>query len=84
LSDIAGRRYFLLFGACAAAVGAIVGATSQSITQSIISGIIFGVGGGFQEMCFACAQELVPNKHRFQTLGRLQPLSVLSFVANEN
>lgn len=69
LSDIAGRRWFLLFGACSAAVGAIVGATGQSINQMIVSGIIFGVGGGFQEMCFACAQELVPNKDRFKTLG---------------
>ncbi|KAH7024009.1 fungal trichothecene efflux pump [Ilyonectria destructans] len=69
LSDIAGRRWFLMFGAISAAVGALVGATGQSITQMIISGIIFGIGGGFQEMCFACAQELVPNKYRFQTLG---------------
>ncbi|KAB5539473.1 fungal trichothecene efflux pump [Coniochaeta sp. 2T2.1] len=69
LSDIAGRRWFLLFGACSAAVGAIVGATGQSINQMIVSGIIFGIGGGFQEMCFACAQELVPNKDRFKTLG---------------
>jgi len=50
LSDIAGRRWFLITGAVAAAIGAIVGATSQSITQSIVSGIIFGLGGGFQEM----------------------------------
>ena len=50
LSDIAGRRWFLIVGAVAAAIGAIVGATSQSITQSIVSGIIFGLGGGFQEM----------------------------------
>ncbi|KAH6999066.1 fungal trichothecene efflux pump [Ilyonectria sp. MPI-CAGE-AT-0026] len=69
LSDIAGRRWFLMFGAISAAVGALVGATGQSITQMIVSGIIFGIGGGFQEMCFACAQELVPNKYRFQTLG---------------
>jgi len=70
LADIFGRRWFLLFGAVAAAVGALVGATGQSINQMIISGIIFGVGGGFQEMCFACAQELVPHKHRFRTLGK--------------
>lgn len=56
LSDIMGRRWFLIVGAVSAAVGAIVGATSQSITQSIVSGILFGLGGGFQEMCFACAQ----------------------------
>ncbi|KAH8176647.1 fungal trichothecene efflux pump (TRI12) domain-containing protein [Sarocladium implicatum] len=69
ISDITGRRWFLMFGAISAAVGALVGATGQSINQMIVSGIIFGIGGGFQEMCFACAQELVPNKWRFQTLG---------------
>ncbi|KAL1888212.1 hypothetical protein Sste5346_009686, partial [Sporothrix stenoceras] len=71
LSDISGRRWFLLFGAGAAAVGAIIGATGQSINQMIASGIIFGVGGGFQEMCFACALELVPNKYRFRTIGMM-------------
>jgi hypothetical protein len=70
LADIAGRRWFLLFGAIAGAIGALVGATGQSITQMIFSGIIFGIGGGFQEMCFSCAMELVPNKHRFRTLGK--------------
>lgn len=69
ISDIAGRRYFLLFGAASAAVGALVGALGQNMNTMIVSGIIFGIGGGFQEMCFACAQELVPNKWRFQTLG---------------
>lgn len=59
-----------MFGAISAAIGALVGATGQSINQMIVSGIIFGIGGGFQEMCFACAQELVPNKWRFQTLGK--------------
>jgi hypothetical protein len=59
-----------MFGAICAAIGALVGATGQSINQMIVSGIIFGIGGGFQEMCFACAQELVPNKWRFQTLGK--------------
>lgn len=69
LSDIMGRRWFLICGAVLAAVGGIVGATSNSITQSIISGVLFGVGGGFQELCFACAQELVPQKYRFHTLS---------------
>ncbi|KAF2188562.1 MFS general substrate transporter [Zopfia rhizophila CBS 207.26] len=69
LADIFGRRWFLLTGAISAAVGALVGATGKSITQMIISGVLFGFGGGFQEMCFACAQELVPNRYRFATLG---------------
>lgn len=70
LADVMGRRYLLLVGVLAAAVGAIIGATGRSINQMIASGIVFGFGGGFQEMCFACAMELVPNKHRFRTLGR--------------
>ncbi|CAK7210126.1 hypothetical protein SBRCBS47491_000665 [Sporothrix bragantina] len=69
LSDISGRRWFLLFGAGAGVVGSIVGATGKSINQMIVSGVIFGIGGGFQEMCFACALELVPNKYRFRTIG---------------
>ncbi|KAF2637624.1 MFS general substrate transporter [Massarina eburnea CBS 473.64] len=71
LADIFGRRWFLLTGAVAAAIGALVGATGQSITQMIVSGVLFGFGGGFQEMCFACAQELVPNRYRFLTLGMM-------------
>lgn len=69
LSDISGRRWFLLFGAGAGVIGSIVGATGKSINQMIVSGIIFGIGGGFQEMCFACALELVPNRYRFRTIG---------------
>ncbi|KAF2733303.1 MFS general substrate transporter [Polyplosphaeria fusca] len=69
LADIFGRRWFLLTGAISAALGALVGATGQSINQMIVAGVLFGFGGGFQEMCFACAQELVPNRYRFATLG---------------
>ena len=58
-----------MFGAGAGVVGSIIGATGKSINQMIVSGVIFGVGGGFQEMCFACALELVPNKYRFRTMG---------------
>ncbi|KAF2019486.1 MFS general substrate transporter [Aaosphaeria arxii CBS 175.79] len=71
LADIFGRRWFLLTGATAATIGALVGATGQSINQMIVAGVLFGFGGGFQEMCFACAQELVPNRYRFATLGAM-------------
>lgn len=90
LADIFGRRWFLLTGAISAAIGALVGATGQSITQMIASGVLLGFGGGFQEMCFACAQELVPNRYRFTTLGVMilanhvssfGPLIAYAFVA---
>lgn len=74
LADIFGRRYFLITGAIFGCIGALVGATAQSINQMIASGVLFGVGGGFQEMCYSCIQELVPNKWRILTIGKLASL----------
>jgi hypothetical protein len=70
LADIFGRRWFLITGACLGCIGSIVGATGHSINQMIISGVIFGIGGGFQEMCFSCLLEMVPNRYRFTLLGK--------------
>jgi len=69
LSDIFGRRYFILFGSGLSFIGTIVGATGQSINQMIVSGVIFGTGSGFQEMAYACIQEIVPNKWRIYAIG---------------
>lgn len=69
LSDIFGRRYFMLCGSALGIVGCIVGATGQSINQMIASGAIFGIASGFQEMAYACLQEIVPNKYRMVTIG---------------
>src|SRR6266487_7119541 len=79
LSDIFGRRYFMLFGASLSLVGCIVRATGQSITQMIASGAILGKGSGFQEMCYACIQEIVPNNWRIYAIGKKlsSPKSVL-------
>lgn len=70
LSDIFGRRYFMLCGAIISFVGTIVGATGQSITQMIVSGVLFGIGSGFQEMGFACIMEFIPNRYRVTALGK--------------
>lgn len=64
LSDIFGRRYFVLFSANLSLVGCIVGATGQTVNQMIASGVILGTGSGFQEMSYACIQEIVPNSWR--------------------
>ncbi|KAJ9605914.1 hypothetical protein H2200_009763 [Cladophialophora chaetospira] len=69
LSDIFGRRYFMLTGATISFLGTIVGATGRSIPQMIASGVMFGVGSGFQEMGFACIMEFIPNKYRLTALG---------------
>ena len=69
LSDIFGRRYFMLFGATIAFLGTIVGATGQSINQMIVSGVLFGIGAGFQEMGFSCFMEFIPNKDRLTFVG---------------
>ncbi|OJJ54342.1 hypothetical protein ASPSYDRAFT_94096 [Aspergillus sydowii CBS 593.65] len=69
LSDIFGRRWFLISGAVFGAIGAVVGATGQTIPQMIGAGVLMGVGGGFGEMIFASVQEIVPNERRLFILG---------------
>ena len=69
LSDIFGRRKFMIFGACLSLVGCIVGATGRSVEQMIASGAILGTGSGFQEMSYACIQEIVPNRWRIYAIG---------------
>ncbi|KAF2118292.1 fungal trichothecene efflux pump [Lophiotrema nucula] len=90
LSDIFGRRYFMITGACISFIGTIVGATGKSINQMIASGVLFGLGSGFQEMGYACCQEIVPNKYRMWAIGvfdflgiisQLGPLVAYSFIA---
>ncbi|KAL4926336.1 fungal trichothecene efflux pump [Aspergillus undulatus] len=69
LSDIFGRRWFLISGAVFGAIGAVVGATGQNINQMIGAGVLMGIGGGFGETLFASVQEIVPNQHRLFVLG---------------
>lgn len=71
LSDIFGRRHFMLCGGIISFIGTIVGATGQSIGQMIGAGVMFGIGSGFQEMGFACIMEFIPNKYRLTALGML-------------
>lgn len=70
LSDIFGRRYFMLCGAFVSFIGTIVGATGQNIPQMICSGIMFGIGSGVQETGFACIMEFIPKRYRLTALGQ--------------
>lgn len=69
LSDIFGRRYFMITGAVISIIGCLVGANGQSINMMIASGTLFGIGSGFQEMAYACIQEMIPNKYRMVGVG---------------
>jgi MFS family permease len=69
VTDIFGRRWFLIAGALLGMLGALVGALGRSIPQMIVAGVLMGCGGGFQEIIFACVQEVVPNKRRLLALG---------------
>ncbi|KAL3444206.1 fungal trichothecene efflux pump [Aspergillus insuetus] len=69
LSDIFGRRWFLISGAVFGAAGAVAGATGQSVSQMIGAGVLMGIGGGFGETLFASVQEIVSNRYRLFILG---------------
>lgn len=77
LSDIFGRRYFMIFGASISIIGCLVGANGKSINMMIASGVLFGIGSGFQEMCYALIQEMLPNKYRIVGVGKQNPISPL-------
>ncbi|KAF2634970.1 MFS general substrate transporter, partial [Massarina eburnea CBS 473.64] len=78
LSDIFGRRYFMICGAVISVIGTIVGATAQSINQMIVSGVLFGLGSGFQEMGYAAIQEIIPNKYRMWAIGIFDALGLIA------
>ncbi|KXJ94799.1 fungal trichothecene efflux pump [Microdochium bolleyi] len=79
LSDIFGRRYFMMTGALISICGCLVGANGRSINQMIVSGVLFGIGSGFQELCYACVQECVPNRYRVMAVGGLDVSLALAF-----
>lgn len=69
LSDIFGRRYFLLAGAVFGAVGAIIAATSKSINTSIGAGALSGISLALLQLVFGASAELVPKRSRGIVLG---------------
>ncbi|CAK7198047.1 hypothetical protein SEUCBS139899_000705 [Sporothrix eucalyptigena] len=81
LTDIFGRRYFMITGALISIAGTLVGANGKSIGMMIVSGALFGVGSGFQELCYACAQEIVPNHYRVMAVGGLDTSLALAFTS---
>ncbi|KAH7390734.1 fungal trichothecene efflux pump [Pyrenochaeta sp. MPI-SDFR-AT-0127] len=80
LSDIFGRRWFFIAGACILILGSIVSATGKSINQMIAGGALFGCGSGFLEMAFGAVQEIVPSKYRHVTIGLFDAASIVAQI----
>ncbi|OAG44818.1 hypothetical protein AYO21_00779 [Fonsecaea monophora] len=69
ISDIFGRRWFLLVGHCLALVGAILGATAQTINTMVASNVFVGTAAAAQFAHIFFLPELVPKKARGLAIG---------------
>ncbi|MCJ1298329.1 hypothetical protein MMC08_001118 [Hypocenomyce scalaris] len=64
LSDIFGRRWFLILGNLLALIGSIVSGTATTVDQVVGGSVLAGLAGAVQLQFVAAIAELVPNKHR--------------------
>ncbi|KAF5700537.1 trichothecene efflux pump [Fusarium mundagurra] len=72
LSDVYGRRNFLIVGNIIGAIGCVVAATAHEVRTVIIGGAFIGVGNAIQQLALTCVSELVPRRSRFLAIGVLQ------------
>ena len=76
LSDIYGRRIFLILGLAIFTVCSVPAGLSQSMNQLVVSRALQGIGGGIiTASCFAASADLFPPWKR----GRFQALAGLAF-----
>lgn len=64
LSDIAGRRWFIIGAQMFGVVGGIIAATANNVNQVIGSSPFIGIAGCGQVLYPLLVQEIVPNKYR--------------------
>ncbi|KEF58693.1 uncharacterized protein A1O9_06619 [Exophiala aquamarina CBS 119918] len=64
LSDILGRRYFIIGGQILGVIGSIVCATGNSINVLIGGSVMTGIGGAAGLLYPVIVHELIPNKYR--------------------
>ena len=92
ISDVVGRRYFMIGGQALAIVGSIICAKATSINMVIGGTVLTGIAGAGQQLYPLLVQELVPNKHRGLAQGAISvavlptlgfaPLLARAMVAN--
>jgi MFS family permease len=72
LSDIFGRRNFLLVGNAVAATGCAVAATAKDVNTVIGASALIGIGSAMHQLAWSCLGELVPKRSRALALGIFQ------------
>lgn len=81
LSDIHGRRLFLLLGLAIFALGSFLLGFSQSMTQVVVYRAVQGVGGGtVMTCCYVSVADLFRPSERGKFHGLLSAVYGLSFV----
>lgn len=63
LSDVVGRRWFIIGGQVFAIVGSTISATAKSVNVVITGAAFTGIAGGTQQLYPLLVHELVPNKY---------------------
>ena len=82
LSDIHGRRLFLLLGMAVFSAGSILLGFSESMTQVVVYRGVQGVGGGtIMTCCYVSIADLFPPQERGKFHGLLSAVYGVSFVA---
>jgi MFS family permease len=69
LSDIFGRRNFLLLGNILAIIGTVISATTNSINTVIVGGVFIGIASGMRQLAWVALGEIVEKKNRGLAFG---------------
>ncbi|KAF2007662.1 siderophore iron transporter, partial [Amniculicola lignicola CBS 123094] len=64
ISDIIGRRYFVIGGQIFGVIGGIIGATSKDVNMLIGASVMQGIGCAVQLSYPLLVMEIIPNKYR--------------------
>jgi MFS family permease len=72
LSDIFGRRNFLLLGNVCGIIGCAIAATANNIDTIIGGGVLIGIASALHQLAWSCLGEVVPKRSRAFALALLQ------------
>jgi MFS family permease len=69
MSDIFGRRNFLLAGNILALIGCAIAANANNVNMVIGGSVLIGIGSGLHQIAWACLAEVVPKQSRAVASG---------------